>query len=71
MAEIDIGTEIRFRRRDRGRWHLGKVTGFADEGTAVWILDEFTGATRCLRTEQIEIPDRGPRGGKIWITPQH
>ncbi len=68
MAEIGPGREVRFRRRDRGRWHNGVISGPADGGAAYWVRDGYTGASRCLRLDQIEIAERGPRGGTVWET---
>lgn len=65
---IVTGIEVRFRRRDRGRWHLGTITGQADGGAAVWVRDADNGASRCLRLDRVEVADRGPHGGIVWRT---
>lgn len=59
---------VRFRRKQRGRWHTGTVTGPADGGAALWVRDDGTGASRCLRLDQVEIPVRGPKGATVWVT---
>jgi len=68
VDEIVPGREVRFRRCERGHWHPGVITGTADRGTAIWVRDGFTGASRCLRIDDVEVAMVGPKGGKVWVT---
>ena len=68
MDDTMPGREVRFRRRDRGRWHTGIITGPADGGAACWVRDIDTGASRCLRLDQVEIAERGTKGGLVWAS---
>jgi hypothetical protein len=63
---ITPGTEVRFRRRDRGRWHTGVLTGPADGGAAVWVRDTGNGASRCLRLDRVELAAPNPNGRLVW-----
>lgn len=68
MTEIERGRAVRFRRRSGGRWHPGTITGPADGGAALWVRDGYSGASRCLRLDQVEVAEPGPKGGTVWAT---
>lgn len=58
------GEPIRFRRRDRGRWIVGKVSGIAADGSIT--LHDPDGSARSLRPEHVEIRRPGSRGRLRW-----
>jgi len=64
---IRPGVEVRYRRRARGRWHSGVITGLTDKGGAVWIRDG-NGASRCFRLDQVELVGHDPNGATTWRT---
>lgn len=58
------GAEIRFRRAAGERWLPGKVMGRETDGSVD--LRDARGRSRAIPVEQIEVAERGPRGGKVW-----
>ena len=58
------GAEIRFRREPGERWLPGKVMGRESDGSVD--LRDARGRSRAIPVEQIEVVERGPRGGRIW-----
>ena len=58
------GEPIRFRRRERGRWIVGKVSGIATDGSIT--LRDPDGSARSLRPEMVEIRRPGSRGRLRW-----
>lgn len=58
------GDEIRFRRRADARWLPGKVMGREADGSVD--LRDARGRSRSIPVDQIEVAERGPRGGRIW-----
>jgi hypothetical protein len=58
------GAEIRFRREPGERWLPGKVMGRESDGSVD--LRDARGRSRAIPVEQIEVAERGPRGGRIW-----
>ena len=58
------GEPIRFRRRDKGRWIVGKVAGIATDGSIT--LHDPDGSARSLRPERVEIRRPGSRGRLRW-----
>jgi len=58
------GEPIRFRRRDRGRWIVGKVKGIATDGSVT--LYDPDGSAHSLRPERVEIRRPGSRGRLRW-----
>ena len=58
------GAEIRFRREPGGRWMPGKVMGREADGSVD--LRDARGRSRAIPVEQIEVAERGPRGGRVW-----
>ncbi len=58
------GAEIRFRRRPGERWLPGKVMGREADGSVD--LRDARGRSRAIPVDQIEVSERGPRGGRVW-----
>lgn len=58
------GAEIRFRREPGERWLPGKVMGREADGSVD--LRDARGRSRAIPVDQIEVAERGPRGGRIW-----
>lgn len=61
---LHAGEPIRFRRRERGRWIVGKVAGIATDGSIT--LYDPDGSARSLRPERVEIRRPGSRGRLRW-----
>ncbi len=61
---LRAGEPIRFKRRDRGRWIVGKVAGIATDGSIT--LRDPDGSARSLRPERVEIRRPGARGRLRW-----
>lgn len=58
------GAQIRFRREPGERWLPGKVMGREADGSVD--LRDARGRSRAIPVEQIEVAERGPRGGRGW-----
>ncbi|NQY54904.1 MAG: hypothetical protein HRT86_00205 [Ilumatobacteraceae bacterium] len=58
------GEAIRFRRHERGRWIVGRVSGIATDGSVN--LRDPDGSARSLRPERVEIRRPGSRGRLRW-----
>jgi hypothetical protein len=58
------GDEIRFRRQAGERWLPGKVMGREADGSID--LRDGRGRSRAIPVDQIEVAERGPRGGRVW-----
>ena len=58
------GDQIRFRRNAGDRWLPGKVMGREADGSVD--LRDGRGRSRAIPIDQIEVAERGPRGGRIW-----
>lgn len=58
------GAQIRFRRQAGERWLPGKVMGREADGSVD--LRDARGRSRAIPVEQIEVAERGPRGGRVW-----
>jgi hypothetical protein len=61
---LRAGEAIRFRRRDRGRWVVGRVVGIAPDGSIT--LRDPDGSARSLRADNVEIRRPGSRGRLRW-----
>lgn len=56
------GDEVRF-RRSGARWRTGHVTGVNKDGS----LTIHDGSRlRAIPPDCVEVPARGPRGGRVW-----
>ena len=53
---LRLGEPIRFRRNDKGRWIIGRVSGVAADGSVT--LRDPDGSARSLRAERLEIAER-------------
>lgn len=62
---LSVGTAVRFRRRDTERWKDGTVTRVEADGS-LGVCDT-KGAMRSLPFSSVEVRDRGPRGGVVWV----
>ena len=62
---LAVGDAVRFRRRDTERWKDGTVTRVEADGS-LGVCDA-RGAMRSLPFASIEVRDRGPRGGVVWV----
>lgn len=58
------GSEIRFRRQAGERWLPGRVMGREADGSVD--LRDARGRSRAIPIDQIEVAERGPRGGRVW-----
>ena len=58
------GDQIRFRRGPGDRWLPGKVLGREADGSVD--LRDARGRSRAIPVDQIEVAERGPRGGRVW-----
>jgi hypothetical protein len=61
---LRLGEPIRFRRNDKGRWIVGRVSGVASDGSVT--LRDPDGSARSLRAERVEIRRPGSRGRLRW-----
>ena len=61
---LRAGEQVRFRRREGGRWELGAVIGLERDGS-VGVRDS-RGASRALPMDRIEVRSTGPRGARTW-----
>jgi hypothetical protein len=61
---LRMGEAIRFRRHDKGRWVVGKVSGIAIDGSVN--LRDSDGSARSMRAERVEIRRPGSRGRLRW-----
>jgi hypothetical protein len=59
LAELGLaaGDAVRFRRRDTERWKADGSLGVCDA----------KGAMRAFPLDLVEVRDRGPRGGVVWV----
>ena len=62
---LTVGTAVRFRRRDTERWKEATVTRVEADGS-LGVCDA-KGAMRAMPFESVEVRDRGPRGGVVWV----
>jgi hypothetical protein len=62
---MTAGDSVRFRRRDTERWKDGTVTRREADGS-LGVCDA-KGAMRAFPLAMIEVKDRGPRGGVVWV----
>ncbi|MFM2077279.1 MAG: hypothetical protein RJA49_1169 [Actinomycetota bacterium] len=60
------GEPVRFRKGESARWHAGKMSGIAVDGS-ITIFDA-NGAARSLRPEFVEVRRPGSRGRLSWQT---
>jgi hypothetical protein len=58
------GDRVRFRRRQGGHWHEGKVVGRERDGS-IGVRDQ-RGAARALRATVLQVRTTGPRGAPTW-----
>lgn len=58
------GAEVRFRRREGGRWRPAIVERIERDGSIG--LRDPKGAARAIPSELIEVAGEGPRGGRVW-----
>jgi hypothetical protein len=63
---LRAGEPVRFRKGDSARWHAGKMSGVAIDGS-ITIFDA-NGAARSLRPEMVEVRRPGSRGRLTWQT---
>ena len=61
---LRMGEPIRFRRSNKGRWVVGKVSGIEADGSIA--LRDPDGSARSLRAEVVEIRRPGSRGRLRW-----
>ncbi len=59
------GAEVRFRRRDGGRWHVGVAERVERDGSLR--VRDRKGAARAIPITLVEVSRRGPRGGTVWV----
>lgn len=66
LAELglDAGEEVRFRRRASERWRRAVVERRERDGS-IGLRDEH-GRARAVPLEDVEVRQRGPRGGLRW-----
>ena len=61
---LSAGDRVRFRRRERGRWREGVVSGMHKDGSIA--LHDEDGQARALFPERLELRTTGPRGAATW-----
>lgn len=59
-------TDVRFRRHVNARWSQGRFIRYNDNGT-VDFSDLKNGASRTMSAKNVEVKQRGPRGGTVWV----
>jgi hypothetical protein len=66
LARIGIrhGEPVRFRRAPQRRWHTGRISAVAHDGSV--LVHDTEGATRPLRPEDLEVRRPGVRGRLVW-----
>ncbi|MBU3701597.1 MAG: hypothetical protein FGM58_06090 [Acidimicrobiia bacterium] len=62
---LSVGSAVRFRRRASERWKDGTVMRVEADGS-IGVCD-VKGAMRSLPFAAVEVRDRGPRGGVVWV----
>ena len=61
---LRYGEMIRFRRSERGRWVVGRVTAIESDGSVT--LRDPDGSARSIRPERLEVRRPGSRGRLKW-----
>ena len=61
---LATGDAVRFRRGDNGRWLRGTAQGRHGDGSLD--LRDERGRSRAIPVDDIEVAERGPRGGRVW-----
>ena len=61
---LRVGERVRFLTPGRARWQTGVVRNIERDGS-IGIVDG-KGATRAVRTDQVEVRRTGPRGAAGW-----
>ncbi len=56
---------VRFRRGPAARWTEGVALALDADGSVG--LQDARGRRRSIPVEDIEVPARGPRGGRVWV----
>jgi hypothetical protein len=66
LTELGLkpGDRVRFRSKERGRWHEGVVVGRERDGS-IAVRDD-RGAARALALDRLEVRRTGPRGNPRW-----
>lgn len=58
------GDQVRFRRREGGRWREGSVDCLERDGSVG--LHDDKGAARAIPLDRLEVRTTGPRGAVTW-----
>ncbi len=58
------GERVRFRRHDRSRWTLGRISSVGADGSI--LVHDADGAARSLRPEALEVERPNRRGRLSW-----
>ena len=58
------GDRVRFRRREGGAWHEGRVERRERDGS-IGVRDE-RGAARAIPLDRLQVRGTGKRGGVVW-----
>lgn len=61
---LKAGEPVRFRRGQKGRWHVGRLERIERDGS-IGVRDD-KGASRALRAELVEVAATGPKGAARW-----
>jgi hypothetical protein len=61
---LSAGEEVRFRRADRGRWQLGRISCVERDGSIT--VHDAHGAARSLRPDRLEVKRPGKRRKLTW-----
>jgi hypothetical protein len=63
---LEVGEQVRFRRRDSEHWKDGTVVRREADGSLG--VRDTKGALRALPLDRVEARTVGPRGGTVWET---
>jgi len=63
---LEKGLDVQYRQRDGQDWSKGRLMGENKDGS-LSIFDTYTGHTRAMLVENVQVRTVGPRGGVKWV----